>query len=136
MVITITNMKIVFAGVMTIISTFLGGFDFILKILLILIVADYITGVLLAVSTKQLSSEVGLKGIVKKIMQLFIVGVAAVIDQLTGTQGEYVRTIVIYFLIANEGISILENASAVGAPVPEFLIKILQQIKDKEGVNK
>lgn len=129
------GVKAVFAVVATILTEFFGGFDKLLTTLIVLIIADYITGVLAAVYKKELSSDTGLKGVIKKVMQLFIVGVAASLDSILNLSDPYIRTTVIYFLMANEGISILENAAAAGAPVPGFLLKILAQLKDKEGVN-
>lgn len=126
--------KAVFAVVLTVITDFFGGFDKLFTTLIMFIIADYITGILAATYKKELSSEIGLKGIIKKVMQLFIVGVAANLDSIAGLSDPYIRTTVIYFLMANEGISILENAAAAGAPVPGFLLKILAQLKEKEGV--
>lgn len=127
-----TSVKAGFAGVMTVISGFVGGFDSLLYYLVIFLVVDYITGVLVAVTKKQLSSELGLKGIIKKVMQLFLVGIAATLDNILSTPDPYIRSAVIYFLLANEGISILENVAAAGVPVPGFLLKLLEQIKEKE----
>lgn len=126
---TLQYLKIGFSVAATCLTSFLGDFDKLLQYLVTLIIVDYITGVLVAIVKKSLSSEVGLKGIVKKVMQLMLVGVATILDNVSGTNDPYVRSTVIYFLIANEGISILENAAAVGIPVPTFLSGILEKLK-------
>ena len=108
-----------------------GGWDVSLTVLLILIIADYISGVLAAVSDKNVSSAVGFKGIAKKIMLLIIVGLGALVDRLLGNQGMVCRNLTTWFYIANEGISIVENAGNLGLPVPDKISAILTQIKDK-----
>jgi toxin secretion/phage lysis holin len=132
---SIFNAKIAFAGIGTALSYFFGGFDKALIALIIFLCVDYITGILAAVYTKELNSSTGLQGIIKKVMQLFLVGVAAIIDSLTGLTEPYLRTSIVYFLIANEGISILENIARSGVKVPQFLKVVLEQIKNKEDKN-
>lgn len=107
---------------------FLGGWDIALQLLLTAIVLDYITGILKAIANKEISSEVGIKGIIKKIGYLIIVAVAVMVDHITGETGA-IRTLVIYFFVANEGISILENWGAMGLPLPKKLIEVLVQLK-------
>lgn len=132
-----TEIKLFLAAVGTGISTFVGGFDILMTALICFLIGDYITGVLAAIYKKSktgeggLNSSIGLQGIIKKVMQLFIVGMAALLDQVVGLSEPYIKTAVIYFLIANEGISILENAAAAGAPVPSFLTNILNQLKER-----
>ena len=97
---------------------------------------DYITGILCAVSTKTLSSEVGFRGLVKKLMILVIIAVGHLVDAYIIGTGSAVMTAVILFFSANEGISILENAARLGLPVPKKLRDILEQLKsddDKDG---
>jgi toxin secretion/phage lysis holin len=109
---------------------FIGGMDSILYALIAFVVIDYITGVMCAVLKKKLSSEVGARGIFKKVVIFSLVGVGHVIDhQLIGT-GEAVRTAVVFFYLSNEGISILENAGVIGLPIPEKLKSVLEQIKE------
>ena len=111
---------------------FFGGLDGFLYALIAFVVADYITGILCAISNKQLSSEVGFKGIFKKVLIFILVGIAHIIDSQLIGQGAILRTAVIFFYCSNEGISILENASRLGLPVPDKLKTILEQLKDKD----
>ena len=99
--------------------------------LLAMIGLDYITGVIAAILRKELSSEVGFKGILKKTLFLIVVAVAHIIDGTVGLNGT-LETAVIGFLLANEGISILENCGRAGLPIPQKLIDILEQLKKKE----
>lgn len=112
---------------------FFGGLDGFLYALIAFVAADYVTGVLCAIVNKQLSSEVGFKGIFKKVLIFILVGIALIIDtQLIG-QGAVLRTAVIFFYCSNEGVSILENATRLGLPVPAKLKAVLEQLKDKGG---
>ena len=111
---------------------YLGGFDVALKSLLVIIVIDYITGVLSAIYNKELSSKIGFRGILKKFSYIFIVALSVVLDKILGNTGT-VRNLVIYFFVANDGISILENVSEMNIPLPKKLLEILEQLKDKEG---
>lgn len=108
---------------------FLGGWDKWLYALLFMIVVDYITGLLKAWNLKQLSSEIGFRGIVKKVIIFLIVGVGVVLESLVDSAIP-LREVVICFYLANEGISLLENA-AIFLPVPEKLKDVLLQIRDK-----
>jgi len=107
-----------------------GGVDRALQILITLMCLDYVTGVLAAFTGKRLDSKIGFKGIVKKVAMLALVLVAHQLDQLTGTNG-IARLAVIYFLVANDGLSILENLSECGVGVPEFLKTALGSLKEK-----
>jgi len=112
---------------------FLGGLDGFLYVLIAFVVVDYITGVLRAVVEKKLSSRIGAHGIAKKVALFLVVGIALMIDTyLLGGTGSPLRTAVIFFYIANEGVSLLENATAVGLPVPEKLKDVLAQLHGKE----
>ena len=113
-----------------VITYVLGGFDTVLVVLLAMIVIDYITGVMVAIEKKQLSSRVGFNGIFKKVAILTIVASAHLLGQTVGIPD--VRSIVIGFYIANEGISITENAGKLGVPLPKKLIEILNQLKEKD----
>lgn len=108
---------------------YLGGWDIALQTLLIIILLDYITGLCKAIHNKKLNSEIGLKGIVKKVGYLIIVAVAVILDRIAGNTGA-IRTLVIYFFVANEGISILENWGGMGLPLPQKLTETLEQLKN------
>lgn len=124
-------MKLFFNNIVSIVATtlvyWLGGFDIALTCLLIVIVLDYITGVLSAIYNKKLNSKIGIKGIVKKIAYLCLVALAVVIDKITGATG-IIRTLVIYFLVSNDGISILENLVKMDIKVPKKVRESLEQI--------
>lgn len=98
--------------------------------LVIMVVLDYVTGLMKAYVSGELSSKVGFKGFLKKLMYFAIVAVAVIIDTLTGAEG-VLRVACIGFLIANEGVSILENCAAAGLPVPKALVKVLTKLKDE-----
>ena len=117
---------------LTTIVYYLGGLDTALKTLLILIVLDYVTGLCKAIITKKINSLIGLKGIVKKVGYLIIVAVSVLLDEVVGNTGA-IRNLVIYFFVANEGISILENWGAMGLPLPKKIFEVLEQIKTEKG---
>lgn len=108
----------------------LGGVDVALNSLFVVMIIDYITGVASAIYNKELSSKVGYKGILKKFTYLCVVALAVVIDNLTGQSG-LVRSLVIYFFVGNDGISIIENLAEMNIKLPQKLIDALQQIKEK-----
>lgn len=110
---------------------FLGGFDGFLYALLAFVSIDYITGLMCAVIDKKLSSEVGAKGIFKKVLIFTMVGIGHIVDTQIVGDGSVVRTAVIFFYLSNEGVSLLENASRIGLPVPEKLRDILAQLHNK-----
>lgn len=115
---------------------FLGGLDGFLYSLLAFVVIDYITGLMCAVLDKKLSSEVGFRGIFKKVLIFSLVAIGHIIDQSVIGGGSVIRTAVIFFYLSNEGISILENAAHIGLPVPQKLKEILEQLhnrSDKEN---
>ena len=112
-----------------IISFLFGGFDMLLKALIVLVILDYITGFIKGVYTKMLSSEIGFKGLLKKIL-IFIVVIVAVIIQGVINNSIPIREVVIVFFICNEGISILENAAEF-IPIPEKLKNLLLQLREK-----
>ena len=125
--------KVIFTAFSTIITVMLGGWDMALQVLVTMLALDYLTGLAKAFCVKNLSSEIGAKGIVKKVMILAIIVLASQIDRLMGTQSQLVRTAVIYFYVANEGISILENLSAIGIPMPQQLREKLLQVRGKDN---
>ena len=110
---------------------FLGGCDGLLIALVMFVVMDYISGVMCAIADKNLSSEVGFKGICRKVLIFILVGIANILDvQVIGT-GSVLRTAIIFFYISNEGVSLLENAAHLGLPVTEKLNVVLKQLHDK-----
>ena len=113
------------------IAWFVGGFDGILIALCVFALVDYLTGVIAAVIEKKLSSQIGSRGIARKILMFFLVGVSAVLDMYVLGGESPIREIVIVFYIANEGISIIENSARLGLPVPKKLIDVLEQLKSK-----
>ena len=125
----LTMIKVVFSAIMTALSYLFGGFDGLLIALLFCIVADYITGVLAAIYEKKLNSQVGFKGIIKKVVILIIVALSVEISAITGADS--IRDLVICFYIANEGISLLENAGRMDVPFLSKLKDLLEQLKDK-----
>ena len=122
--------RAIFAAIGGWIGWFLGGFDGFMYALLAFILVDYITGVTAAAVKHELSSEVGAKGIAKKVGELLLVGVANVLDKQILQQGAAMRTLVIFFYVANEGLSILENLRKIGVPIPKPLADLLKKLKD------
>ena len=120
--------KVGLTAFITWIGWLVGGYDTMMVTLLLFMCADYISGILCGISNKELSSEVGFKGIAKKIMILLLVGATNLLGQATGIEG--LRYIVISFYLANEGISIIENASILGLPVPQKIKDVLEQPKN------
>ena len=110
---------------------YLGGCNGLLYALLGFVIMDYITGVMCAIADKKLSSEVGFKGLCRKVLIFILVGAANIIDvQIIGT-GSVLRTAVIFFYISNEGLSLIENAGHLGLPIPEKLKAVLEQLHDR-----
>ena len=109
-----------------------GEFDGLLYALIAFMTIDYVTGLVVAWIRKELSSEIGFKGIAKKVFILALVAVGHILDVHVLGGGAVCRSAVIGFYIANEGISILENAGNIGLPLPKKLIEVLQQLKSKE----
>lgn len=123
--------QLVFSGVGGWLGYFLGGCDGLLYALLAFVVIDYITGVMCAVIEKKLSSEVGFKGICRKVLIFLLVGIANVLDVNVIGTGSVLRTAVIFFYISNEGVSLLENAAHLGLPVPDKMKAVLEQLHNK-----
>lgn len=125
------TIQLIFSAVDGWLGYFLGGCDGLLYALIAFVVIDYITGVMCAIINKQLSSEVGFKGIFRKVLIFLLVGIANIIDvQVIGT-GAVLRTAVIFFYISNEGVSLLENAGHLGLPIPEKIKTVLEQLHDR-----
>ncbi len=132
----INNLQIFFSALGGYIGWFIGGVDSFLYALMAFVIIDYITGVMGALVDKRLSSEVGYRGIFKKILIFVLVGVGHTVDLYLVQKGSVFRTAVIFFYLSNEGISILENVSKIGLPIPEKLKQALEhfamQKKDEE----
>lgn len=125
------TIQLIFSAVGGWLGYFLGGCDGLLYALIAFVVIDYITGVMCAIINKQLFSEVGFKGIFRKVLIFLLVGIANIIDvQVIGT-GAVLRTAVIFFYISNEGVSLLENAGHLGLPIPEKIKTVLEQLHDR-----
>ena len=123
--------QMVFAAVGGWLGYYLGGCDGLLLALVAFAAADYLTGVMCAVSDRKLSSNVGFKGICRKVLIFLLVGIANILDvHFIGT-GSVLRTAVIFFYISNEGVSLLENAAHLGLPVPEKIKAVLEQLHDR-----
>ena len=125
-----TFIQMVFAAIGGWLGWFLGGYDGFLYALIAFVVIDYILGVMCAILEKHLSSDVGARGIFKKVVIFSLVGIAHIIDKNIIGDGGAIRTAVIFFYLSNEGISIIENSTRIGLPVPEKLKEILEQLKD------
>lgn len=129
---TIDAMKMAWTALGGALGAVLGGLDGFIMTLTIFVVVDYVTGVLVAITRHKLSSEIGFKGIAKKIAIFCLVAVALLIDANIIKEGNVIRMSVIFFYISNEGISILENVSSLGLPVPNKLKAVLEQLKEEE----
>ena len=125
------TIQAIFTGLGGWLGYFLGGCDGLLYALVLFVVVDYITGVMCAAADHKLSSEVGFKGICRKVLIFLLVGIGHVLDaQIIGT-GSVLRTAVIFFYLSNEGVSLLENAGHLGLPIPEKLKVVLEQLHDR-----
>ena len=113
------------------IGWFFGGLDGLIYALLVFVIADYITGVMCAIADKKLSSEVGFKGICKKVLIFVMVGIGHIMDTYLIGNGGVLRTAIIFFYCSNEGVSMLENAGHLGLPIPAKLKDILEQLHDR-----
>ena len=122
------TIQIIFAAIGGWLGWFLGGFDGLLYALIIFVVVDYITGVMCAINDHSLSSEVGFRGICRKVLIFLLVGIANILDVNVIGTGSVLRTAVIFFYISNEGVSLLENAAHLGLPIPEKMKEILAQL--------
>ena len=121
----------VFAAVGGWLGYFLGGWDGLIYALLVFAVVDFTTGIMCAVSDCNLSSDVGFRGICRKILIFMLVGVGHILDVYVLGETGVLRTAVIFFFLANEGLSILENAAYLGLPVPYQMKLVLQQLHDR-----
>lgn len=124
--------KVMMTAVGGYLGWFLGGWDGFLYALVVFICLDYVTGVMVAILEKRLSSEVGFRGTFKKMMIFILVAVGHIIDTYVIGNGGVVRTAVIFFYLSNEGISILENSGKIGLPIPDKLTKALEHLNDEK----
>ncbi|SHJ35959.1 phage holin family protein [Hespellia stercorisuis] len=125
------TIQLIFAAIGGWLGYFLGGCDGLLYALLAFVVVDYITGVMCAIEDHSLSSEVGFKGICRKVLIFALVGIANILDVQVVGSGSVLRTAIIFFYISNEGVSLLENAGHLGLPIPTKLKDILAQLHDR-----
>ncbi len=129
------TIQIIFTAVGGYLGWLMGGFDGFMYALLAFVAIDYITGLMVAVLEKKLSSDIGFRGIFKKILIFIMVGIGNIIDTYLIKDGSAIRTAVIFFYLSNEGISILENTGKIGLPIPEKLKKALEQLNKEDKIN-
>lgn len=118
------------AGIGTLLTWLFGGWELGLQILIILMILDYVTGLMCGYKNEELSSKIGFAGLKKKFTTLIILILGVLLDRLLGQEWMF-RTMVIYFYVAMEGLSILENAAILNVPIPEVIKKALAQLKEK-----
>ena len=132
---TINFIQAAFAAIGGYVGYFLGGVDGFMYALITFVVIDYVTGLMVAVLERKLSSEIGFRGIFKKVLIFTFVGIANIIDVHLIGNGSAIRTAVIFFYVSNEGISIIENSAKIGLPIPEKLRDILKQLNKEDDIN-
>ena len=130
-----SGIQIAFTAFGGFLGWFLGGIDGFLYALIAFVVIDYITGVMCAISDKNLSSAVGFKGICRKVLIFTMVGIGNIVDVYVLGEGGVLRTAVIFFYLSNEGVSILENSAHLGLPIPEKLKEVLEQLHNRGGAD-
>lgn len=128
-----TGIQLAFTAFGGFLGWFLGGVDGFLYALIAFTVIDYITGVMCAITDKNLSSSIGFKGICRKVLIFTLVGIGNIVDVYVIGQGGVLRTAVIFFYLSNEGVSILENSAHLGLPIPEKLKEVLEQLHERGG---
>ena len=128
-----TGIQLAFTAFGGFLGWFLGGVDGFLYALIAFTVIDYITGVMCAITDKNLSSSIGFKGICRKVLIFTLVGIGNIVDVYVLGQGGVLRTAVIFFYLSNEGVSILENSAHLGLPIPEKLKEDLEQLHERGG---
>lgn len=119
------------AGAGLLITNWLGGWDAALKALIVFMILDYVSGLLAAVKSKQVDSEVMFWGGIRKGAVLAVVAIAVMLDQMAGNKEPMFRTLAVYFYVAREGLSITENLGLLGVPLPGFVTKVLTQLQEK-----
>ncbi len=123
--------QLVFSAVGGWLGWFLGGCDGLLYALIAFVTIDYVTGVMCAVTDHSLSSEIGFRGICRKVLIFLLVGIGHILDVQVVGNGSVLRTAVVFFYLSNEGVSLMENASHLGLPVPGKLKAVLEQLHDR-----
>ena len=125
------SIQLIFAAVGGWLGWFLGGCDGLLYALIAFCIIDYLSGVACAIADHNLSSQIGLKGIFKKVLIFLLVGIGHILDTQVIGSGSVLRTAVIFFYLSNEGVSLIENAAHLGLPIPEKLKDVLEQLHDR-----
>ncbi|MEG1380752.1 MAG: phage holin family protein, partial [Ruthenibacterium sp.] len=125
-----TTIQIICAGIGGFFGLFVGGFDGFLYALIAFVILDYITGLMCAIVDRSLCSEIGFRGIFKKVLIFVMIGIGHTIDTRLIGGGAVLRTAIIFFYCSNEGISLLENAAHIGLRIPERLKNVLAQLND------
>lgn len=125
------SIEIVISSILGFFTYLIGGIDSLMISLLVLIVIDYITGICKGVIQKKLSSKISAKGIIKKFGYIVIIILATLFDRLVSDDNMAIRTIMIYFFIANESLSILENWAVIGLPLPKKIFDIFEKLKNE-----
>lgn len=126
------TIQLIFTAIGGWLGWFLGGCDGLLYALIAFVTIDYLSGIMCAIYDKTLSSEVGFKGIAKKVLIFLLVGIGHILDTYVIGNGSVLRTAVIFFYLSNEGVSLVENAAHLGLPVPEKLKDVLEQLHDRD----
>lgn len=125
--------NLLIAGIGTFLTWLFGAWDIALMVLVCFMVLDYLTGLIKAYLTKKLSSNIGLHGIARKSVILIVLIMSVMLDRILNSGTWVFRTLVCYFYIANEGLSILENCSVIGLPIPNRIQEALEQLKSREN---
>ncbi|GKU31441.1 phage holin family protein [Clostridium folliculivorans] len=131
----LNTLQLIFTALGGYVGWFLGGVDGFMYALITFVIIDYVTGLMVAVLERKLSSEVGFRGIFKKVLIFAFVGIGNIIDVYLLKNGSAIRTAVIFFYVSNEGISIIENSAKIGLPIPQKLKDILEQLNKEEKSN-
>lgn len=118
------------ASIGTFLTFIFGDWDVALQCLVVAVALDYVSGVIKAFVKKELSSKIGVKGLVKKVGVFVVVALSVLLDKVTGSTGA-IRTLVIYYFVANEGLSIVENLAETGIPIPDVIKKALKNLKSE-----
>ena len=127
------GIQIAFSALGGFLGWFIGGADGFLYALIAFVVTDSLTGLMCAFADRNLSSEIGFKGICRKVLIFALVGIANLVDVFILQEVGVLRTAVIFFYLSNEGVSILENSAHLGLPIPQKLKDVLSQLHNREG---
>lgn len=124
------RIQFILSSLISVLTYALGGFDSLIISLLTVMIIDYITGICKGIYNKKLNSSIGIKGILKKFGYIVIVILATLFDNIINDKSMAIRTLVVYFFISNESISILENWASLGLPLPKKLFEVFEKLKD------